>query len=663
MKYLSRSRNFWIVISADLVSLTLAYLLSFVIRFETLGLTRPPVVHWIPSTLPFVLVCKLLVFYFFGLYRGIWRYTGIRDLVNIIKATVLASLLIVATFFYLFRFAPFPRSVLAIDWLLTLVFISGFRLLIRLYLSPSFSLLNGKPFLRASSQSSAPVNLLIVGAGDAGEKILREILQNPRLPYQVVGFLDDNLKKRGLQIHGIPILGKTDELPWVVRQRRIQEILIAIPSASGTQMRRIVTLCKDARVRFKTIPGLGDLINGKASIKEIRDVSYEDLLGREAVELDEEVISSCLSGKRILVTGAGGSIGSELCRQVARFSPELLICYERTENALFHLEMKVLREMQDLSYRSFIGDTLDESRLSEVFKKTAPQVVFHAAAYKHVPLMELNAVEAIKNNIFSTRNLAVMADRSGVERFVQVSTDKAVDPINIMGATKRAAELVIQSFPRIGSGTYVTVRFGNVIGSEGSVVPLFQAQIARGGPVTVTHPEATRFFMSIPEAAQLILEAGSIGKGGEIFLLEMGSPVRILELAEDLIRLSGKEPYTDIEIVFTGLRPGEKLHEQLSARDENTLPTPHPKIRVLKPFSVNRTAIFQKIEDLHHLIVSANGKPISPALLRQHLGKIVPEYRPDRKSWPKSESAKIKTLPQSIGEGTRHPRGPKGAEE
>ena len=628
MKYLARSRNFWIVLSADLILLTASYILSYMIRFETLNLASTPYVPLIPPTLPLIILGKLITFYLFGLYRGVWRYTGIYDLLNIIKGTALSSVLIGFIFFYGFRIVGFPRSVLVIDWLLTLIFVAGLRLLIRLCLSPSFSLLKAKDLIHPSWRSAPPVNLLVVGAGDAGEKILREIWDNPRLPYQVMGFLDDDVRKRGLWIHGFPVLGKIEELPRVVKERRVQELLIAIPSASGRQMRRIVSLCRDAGVRFKTIPGLGDLINGRVSIKEIRDVSYEDLLGREPIQLDERVISACLGGKRILVTGAGGSIGSELCRQIARFSPELLICYDRTENALFHLEMRILSDIPNLSYRSFIGDTLDESRLSEVFQNTAPQVVFHAAAYKHVPLMELNPIEAIKNNILSTQKVAFMADRSGVERFVQVSTDKAVEPINIMGATKRAAELVIQSFPQIGSGKYVAVRFGNVVGSEGSVVPLFQAQIAEGGPVTVTHREATRFFMSIPEAAQLILEAASIGKGGEILLLEMGLPVRIVELAEDLIRLSGKEPYADIDIVFTRLRPGEKLHEELIAEDENALPTSYPKIRILKPSPVDKAKVLQDVEKLSRLIASSNGFPVPISPVLSQLGRIVPEYVP-----------------------------------
>jgi len=628
MKYLARSRNFWIVLSADLILLTASYILSYMIRFETLNLASTPYVPLIPPTLPLIILGKLITFYLFGLYRGVWRYSGIYDLLNIIKGTALSSVLIGFIFFYGFRIVGFPRSVLVIDWLLTLIFVAGLRLLIRLCLSPSFSLLKAKDLIHPSWRSAPPVNLLVVGAGDAGEKILREIWDNPRLPYQVMGFLDDDVRKRGLSIHGLPVLGKIEELPRVVKERRVQELLIAIPSASGRQMRRIVSLCRDAGVRFKTIPGLGDLINGRVSIKEIRDVSYEDLLGREPIQLDERVISACLGGKRILVTGAGGSIGSELCRQIARFSPELLICYDRTENALFHLEMRILSDIPNLSYRSFIGDTLDESRLSEVFQNTAPQVVFHAAAYKHVPLMELNPIEAIKNNILSTQKVAFMADRSGVERFVQVSTDKAVEPINIMGATKRAAELVIQSFPQIGSGKYVAVRFGNVVGSEGSVVPLFQAQIAEGGPVTVTHREATRFFMSIPEAAQLILEAASIGKGGEILLLEMGLPVRIVELAEDLIRLSGKEPYADIDIVFTRLRPGEKLHEELIAEDENALPTSYPKIRILKPSPVDKAKVLQDVEKLSRLIASSNGFPVPISPVLSQLGRIVPEYVP-----------------------------------
>lgn len=628
MKYLAKSRNFWTVLAADIVFLTVSYLLSYVIRFETLDLSRLPHYALMVRTLPLILLCKLIFFYFFGLYRGVWRYTGIHDLLSIIKATTSSSATIVIVLFYLLRTLRFPRSVLVIDWLLSLVLVAGFRVLIRL--------LHSSPLLRFANLQSLgphprplrPVNLLILGAGDAGEKMLRELLDNPRLSYRVIGFLDDDPKKRGRSIHRIPVWGKIADLPRLVRDKAVEEVLIAIPSASGSQMRQIVKLCQDAGVRFKTIPGLGDLIEGTVSIKELRDVAYEDLLGRDPVQLDDKVISSCLSGKRILVTGAGGSIGSELCRQIARYSPELLVCYERTENSLFHLEMNVLRNMRGLPYRAYIGDVLDQGRLSEVFAQTLPQVVFHAAAYKHVPLMELNPTEAIKNNLLGTHRIASLALRSEVERFVLISTDKAVRPLNIMGASKRAAELIVQSLGQAGSTRYITVRFGNVVGSEGSVVPLFRSQIARGGPVTVTHPEATRFFMSIPEAAQLILEAASIGQGGEVFLLEMGKPVRIVELAEDLIRLSGKEPYQDIEIVFTGLRPGEKLHEELIAPDEGTLPTPHPKIRVLRPSLTDPGRTMKALQAIDRLIAESNGLPLFlPPLLAQ-LRIIVPEYRP-----------------------------------
>ena len=423
--------------------------------------------------------------------------------------------------------------------------------------------------------------VLIIGAGDAGEKILREIMENYTLNYKVVGFIDDDAGKQGQTIHGIPVLGTVERLPAIVKRANIQQILIAVPSANGDQIRRIVEACQKSETSYKILPGIGDLIDGRVSVKLLRDISYEDLLGRSPVHLDTKGIRNYLDGKTILITGCGGSIGSELCRQVMKYQPRKLILLDSSESSLFHIQM----EMQDANYchlcEAILGRVQNEDLMNDVFEKYKPDVVFHAAAYKHVPMLEKNPWEAVFNNIIGSRVLMEMAVRHHVDRFVLVSTDKAVRPTNVMGASKRVTELIMQC--QQGNGTkFMAVRFGNVVGSSGSVIPFFRRQIEQGGPVTVTHPEVNRFFMTIPEASQMILQAGTMGEGGEIFILRMGTPVKIFDMARDLIRLSGKEPDVDIKIVFTGLRDGEKLYEELITVGEGILPTEHKKVMVLR---------------------------------------------------------------------------------
>jgi len=467
--------------------------------------------------------------------------------------------------------------------------------------------------------------LIIVGAGDCGEKICREIRGNDRLGYNVLGFLDDHPNKVGMKIHGIPELGPVSDVKHFARSTGADEVLIAIPSASAEQMRRMVSYCKGCGVPFKTVPGMGELINGKVSVKAIREVAYRDLLGRESVKLDEAKTGTCLEGKRVLVTGAGGSIGSELCRQICRFTPKSIALYERAESPLYEIGLDLKRVFPHVDVVSCLADIRDRRQLEKAFEAVKPEVIFHAAAYKHVPMLETQPWKAVKNNILGTRNVIDMANRFDVGRFVFVSTDKAVRPTNIMGASKRTAEMIVQSQNgcQKSNTRFMTVRFGNVVGSVGSVVPLFKKQIEQGGPVTVTHPEATRFFMTIPEACQLILQAGAMGEGSEIFILDMGTQIKIADMARNLIRLSGLEPEVDIKVEYIGLRPGEKLYEELITDGEDVVPTSHKKIMVLRGITCHLGHLNGSIDGLAKLAYDQDERRI-----REQLQKIVPDYKP-----------------------------------
>jgi FlaA1/EpsC-like NDP-sugar epimerase len=467
-------------------------------------------------------------------------------------------------------------------------------------------------------------NLLIIGAGDGGEKIYREIRDNARLQYLVVGFLDDDPVKHGKKIHGIPVLGAIRDIKAAATKVNADEALIAIPSANAQQMRRIVEHCNESGIEFKTIPGYGELINGRVSINSIREVAYRDLLGREIIKLEQDKIGACLKGQSVLVTGAGGSIGSELCRQICRFQPEKIILFERAESPLYEIELELKSNYKSVKIISILADLQDSNQLDKAFKANLPKIVFHAAAYKHVPILEHQPWKAIDNNVLGTKKLVETIVKSNVDRFVFVSTDKAVRPANVMGASKRLAEMLIQSQNSCGLSQtkFMTVRFGNVVGSVGSVVPLFKKQIKNGGPVTVTDPEITRFFMTIPEACQLILQAGAMGEGGEIFILDMGTPIKIDDMARDLIRLSGFEPDVDIKIEYIGLRPGEKLFEELIADGEDVLPTHHEKIKVLKGAGCDLQLLDGKIDELALLAQLQNLEKI-----KSKLHEIVPEYK------------------------------------
>ena len=567
------------------------------------------------EVLPLLLVIKLGVFWWLGLFRGWWRYVSMADLLVIFKANSLASLLLLLYAFLMYRGTNMPRSVLVLDWVFCFLLISGVRFVTRALREHYLPM----PARRHEPRS----RLLVVGAGDAGQMIAREIRLNPALNLEVVGFVDDDPRKRKQSFQGFPVLGKLRRIGRICQEQRVDEIVIAIPSASGKDLRHIVELCQATGVKFKTLPGVGQLIDGKISIQQVKDVELEDLLGRAPVKLDLSRIEGCLRGKRVLVTGAGGSIGSEICRQVARFQPKKIVLFENAETPLFQIERELLMKFPGLRIVPIIGDIRFKARVEAIFDEFLPEVVFHAAAYKHVPMMECNPAEAANNNVRGTRIIADAAHQFGVGRFVMISTDKAVNPTNVMGASKRAAELYVQALAKRSRTSFVTVRFGNVLGSNGSVIPIFKEQIAKGGPVTVTDPEVTRFFMTIPEASQLVLQAGSMGKGGEIFLLDMGEPVKIVKLAEELIQLSGYRPYEDIEIAFTGLRPGEKLYEELLLAGEGVQPTCHEKIMVAKAAECDEAVLVRQIEELYQLARSLDLDGVVAKLQ-----EMVPEFQP-----------------------------------
>jgi len=624
--YQFRNPRFYGKILIDAALFVAAHVLAYGFRFEfSPDASR---IAQLTTVLPWLVSLKIAIFYAFGLYHGMWRYTSVRDFWRLAFACLLGVLLSMAAVFLFYRDENFSRAVFLMDGGLTFLMAGLHRILVRSYYQVQSRAGNGRP---EPAAARPPRRVLIVGAGAAGEKILREIHENEQIHYRVVGFVDDHPHKQGRSIHGVSTLGMVEAIPSLVKRHDIEEILIAVPSATGEQMRRIVDVCKDCHVTYKTLPGIGEIIDGRVSMKILRDVSYEDLLGRPPVHLDVTGIRNYLAGRTILVTGCGGSIGSELCRQLIRFEPGLLVLVDASEANLFQIQMEMENELSFLKYEPVLGQVQDEALMRSVFEKYRPRVVFHAAAYKHVPMLERNPWEAVFNNIQGSRTVMEMAATFGVDRFVLVSTDKAVRPTNVMGASKRVAELVLQSFQ--GAETrFLSVRFGNVVGSSGSVIPLFRRQIEHGGPVTVTHPEVTRFFMTIPEAAQLIIQAGAMGEGGEIYILKMGTPVRIVDMARDLIRLSGREPERDIKIVFTGLREGEKLYEELITEGEGIVPTGHDKILVLRPDpdperSTDPGAFRRRLYGEIERLTSAASRHDAPEIKRQ-LRDIVPEYIP-----------------------------------
>jgi len=570
-RLLTRNR---ILFLTDLVFIIVAALGSFALRTD-LG---PLFIYYLPQSYVLIgasLIIKPPVFYLFGLYRRLWIYASIQELKLIVfavsTASVIVSLIIVLA--RAIEILPyFPRSTLPIDWLLTLILIGGSRFGMRLLFEAQSS--NG------ASRHGA-LRVLIVGAGDAGAMVVKEMQKNPQLRLIPVCFLDDDANKQKQQIHGIPVAGTLSDLARMVTLRRINEVIIAIPSAPGSIIRQVAEICRSRGIPFRTMPGIYELLGGKVNVNRLREVDIADLLRRQPRQIDDQVIGASLGGRRVLVTGAGGSIGGELCRQIARWGPSTLIMIGHGENSIFETLLEIEDNFPSLPVHPIISDIRDLDRLNVLFADLQPQVVFHTAAHKHVPLMEINIEEAILNNVIGTRNVVEAALNFDVEKLVMISTDKAIRPTSVYGATKRLAEMLVLDAAHRSGLHYSVVRFGNVLGSRGSVIPMFKRQIAAGGPVTITHPDMERYFMTIPEAVHLVLQASSMGKGGEVFVLNMGEQVRILDLAEDLIRLSGLEPGNDIDIVFTGIRPGEKLSEELWDNWAQFEPTDHPDIVLL----------------------------------------------------------------------------------
>ncbi len=564
-------RNRYLLL-ADLVLIVTSVLASFALRLDLGPLFRAYMPHaWL--MIGVALVVKPLVYRFFGLYRRYWVYASTRELLLIVTATAAASgvVAVVIVAIVLAGWSGFPRSVLAIDWLLSLFSVGGLRLAVRLLAE------SGQISQKADGLAGMR-RVVVVGAGDAGVLVVREMQRNPQLHMRPVAFVDDDSEKKGKEIHGVRVAGGLRDLARVVRDYLADEVVIAIPTAPGPVVRQVTDICRLSGIPFRTMPGIYELIGGKVGVSRLRDVDITDLLRREPARIDDEGVGRVLTGRRVLVTGAGGSIGLELCRQIARWRPAHLVLLGHGENSIFEALLELREDHPEVPFLPVIADVRDVDRLRNIFEALRPEVVFHAAAHKHVPMMELNVEEAVTNNVLGTQSVVQAALAVGTERLVLISTDKAVQPLSVMGATKRLAEMVVRDAAARSGRAFVIVRFGNVLGSRGSIVPIFKRQIARGGPVTVTHPEMERYFMTVPEAVHLVLQAASMGHGGETFVLRMGEPVRILDLAEDLIRLSGLEPGRDIEIVFTGVRPGEKLSEALWEEGVDYEPTQHPDV-------------------------------------------------------------------------------------
>jgi FlaA1/EpsC-like NDP-sugar epimerase len=596
----------WIILASQTLLLSVTYWLAFQIACE-FQLTETAMVAFV-QTLPLILLIKLICFRRFGLLAGWWRYAGINEVLDISRATAESSGTLLLLFCFLWRPIGMHLTVVIIDMCLTLLATAGARLAVRAYTE------------NASRSYVGKKKALIVGAGRVGTAIARE-MNNSELQYAPIGFVDDDPSKLGVRFQGISVLGTTQDLARLIVAYDISVVLIAVRRAPGALVQRIIEHCREREVEFKIAPALAERMNGSA-FSLMRTLSPEDLLGRTPITLDLDPIRRKLEHKTVLITGAGGSIGSELVRQVAQFNPEKLVLLDRSENDLFKLGTELSCNFPGLRFVSCVGDILDVRTLRDLFALYRPQSVFHAAAYKHVPMMELNCWQAITNNIFGTYNVALVALEHHAEDFIMVSTDKAVNPTNIMGVTKRVAELIVLALQRQHT-RFTVVRFGNVLGSNGSVLPLFRQQIASGGPVTVTHPDVVRYFMTIPEAVQLVLQASSMGRGGEIFVLDMGRPVRIFDLAQSAIRLCGLVPGTDIQIVFTGLRPGEKLFEELNFAAEGLRPTAHEKIRVLDGGRTEFAQVRQWLDELNALVESRNLHGLITKLTA-----IVPQYHP-----------------------------------
>ncbi|WP_187148837.1 nucleoside-diphosphate sugar epimerase/dehydratase [Candidatus Korobacter versatilis] len=593
----------WAVGLFQIVLVVCSLFAAWALRFDF----RLPHLEYVLQALPILIVLRLAAFARFNLFHGYWRYTGVNDALDIAKAVSTSSIVFAIVIRYLLGNSHFPISVYLLEAALSLLLLCGVRVASRAMMESAMR----------EAQSTGK-GVVIVGAGFAGQLLVRE-LQRPESGFRPVAFVDDDPRKQGVKIQGLPIAGTVEELSRVLREFGATEVLIAIPSANAAEMRRIVQICSNARVGFKTIPSLGELASGNVGVTELRSVNLEDLLGREPVKQDLEAVRDVLSGAVVMVTGAAGSIGSELCRQIQGYGPSLLICVDQNETGLFNLQQELLDFPNPHAAAFFVADVGDAPRMRHLFQRYRVDYVFHAAAYKHVPLMEDNPREAIQNNVVALRDLMRIADKAGCKRFLLISSDKAVNPSSLMGCTKRVGELLLGSWPTTGMDC-VSVRFGNVLGSQGSVIPLFQQQITRHRRITVTHKDITRFFMTIPEAVALVLQGFTVGSHGDILVLDMGEAIRIVDMAKALIRLSGKSE-EDVEIVFTGLRPGEKLYEELFYAHESVEPTDVPKVQKTRGQMIATEKLAHMIDELEGLIQTEREDAV-----RAKMKQIVPQY-------------------------------------
>lgn len=600
----------------DAVLINLAAFGSFYLRF--VGDIKVEDYHIYTNTAVAATIIYIIVFYIFGLYNRLWQYASTGELLSIVYAVTVGTGGTAAAV-YLYGIAqasppPFriPNAAAVLLWFCMVFLIGGSRFIWRILQDNKFE----------HHVSGSQKNVLIVGAGDAGVLTARELKNRNYRDGRPIGFVDDDISKQKSKLLGIPVLGTRKDIIRIVKDHKVEKVIIAMPSASGESIRAIVEICKASGVELKIMPGVYDIISGDMNVKPIREIQVEDLLGRDPVNVNLEEVAGYITGETVFITGAGGSIGSEISRQVARFNPGKLVLIGHGENSIFEIEQELRAEQPGIDYETEILDIKDRQKVDLVFERYRPGVVFHAAAHKHVPLMERNPEEALKNNILGSQNLAEAANRLRVKTFVSISTDKAVNPTSVMGATKRVVEMLIQSLDLRSQTKFVAVRFGNVLGSNGSVIPTFKRQIAKGGPVTVTHPEMVRYFMTIPEAAQLVIQAGAMAKGGEIFILDMGKPVKIIDLAKDLIRLSGYEPDVDIKIQFTGIRPGEKLYEELLTAEEGITATKHSRIFVAKPNGID----VNLLEELTH-VIRERGNYLTHDEVIKLLQTVIPDFR------------------------------------
>lgn len=611
----------------DLIIVATVPFLALIVRFD--GVIEQVYANKLVEIIFPVIVLRLCTFYTFGLYNRLWQHASIHELFLIISAVTVSSVLILS-YTYIVGIS-LPQSIHFLSWIFNIIIIGFTRMAVRIL----------KYILRRGQPCQQSGNVLIVGAGEAGAMIAREVYQRYYGSKKIVGFIDDDPNKKNQKLFSTRVLGTRKDIKRIIEEHEVSEVIVAMPSAGGTVMRDIVSTCRASKCTVKVVPGIYELIDGKVSIQQLRNVDLEDLLRRDPVKLDMEQIAGYLEAKCVLVTGAGGSIGSELCRQIAKMTPSMLVLLGKGENSIYEIERELKGNFPNMNVVPIIADIRDQERIRSVFSEYKPQVVFHAAAHKHVPLMEVQPVEAVRNNIFGTKVVAEAADCFKTEIFVMISTDKAVNPTSVMGATKRVAELIIHNMNNIGMTKFVAVRFGNVLGSRGSVIPLFKRQIAAGGPITITHPEMRRYFMTIPEASQLVLQSGAIAGGGEVFVLDMGEPVKIVDMACDLIDLCGLIPHKDITIEFTGLRPGEKLFEELLTAEEGTRSTKHAKI-----FAANLKDVDEA--ELMPLLLQLQDPTLTGGHAKELLQKIIVTYKPYQLLDPVSVKSIVRDDAQSL---------------